>query len=478
MRDKPTLRSNSNLRTSYEMNPSPKYEGRVQLIFLNPDETYYYKGLSELDTDAFLWLYFHDNNKFKFECVYFLKYSQNRITLSDFGDQLGKRFVRERKSLRIAEKSDSDIERIFSAKEFKSDVFPELNKASSAIIVSIDDLFEMMTVKELSSLFFTSKNRKGMAKIIILVTHEDAMLLRDKALLPFLTDKIRDLVYQHRVTDGIVLRDTLYNEEVDNCIFLDRITSEDAKNIVRDVMLSNRERINTPADFQCMTDFLAIVTDEDVPEYKDYDRKKSRKACHEYISSVNGWLDLTDNCSRVSREYLMLPDITDEFMNYTNFLTGRELRFDVEAYRERISDNRDRKEPCVYYSLMKLCNEFHSSDIDNGFYTRGIIISALKVISEFIDPFKELSLSNKRFIANDLLGSYLDCINKSRSIERAKRFSKRNKEDFTEEITPEERSLITTLRKLQNDAISIFKQPSSRPRFELDVREINIQFKA
>ena len=476
MWDKSVTRSNKNSPSSVDPDLSTKFDGKVLLLFINSNESYYYKGFSDLDNDKFLWLYFHEDHEIRFDSVYFLKFDPNQIRIKDYGDAFGTRFVREgkigRKNLQIAEKGDGDIVDDPSPKEFKT-MLTEYNKAGAGIVVTIDDFIELLNVKELNSAVREFiKNRRGYARIVILVSELTEQLLNSEVLQPFLSDKIRGIASRNEC-----IRDVLYDEDIDNCIFLDRITREDAKNIVLNHMSFDKEHFDSGVDFDCLVDYLTIVTDENVPVDDSFgltNKIKSRKKCFDYIESAKGWNKLVNNCYRISRDSLLLTDLSENVLNHKGRFTNRLIKDDVEQYRRAILDNYLLgKEPCIYFPLVWLCNELNTSVMVNDLDTKSIIVASLRIFSYFTYFTGSISLANKKYIACDLFKGLKECIEQSGDIYRNLQALNNGVSEILETVTKKmEEELRKSLSKWNNTAIGIYKNPGRKPTNEIDIYDI------
>lgn len=478
MLDKSILHSGNN----YDSAIVPKHDGRVQILFVNKNDTYYYNGLSNLSIDEYLWFYFHERHELHFDCIYFLSYSMNQITIKDYGDLLCEHFVREgvvRKSLRIAEKDESVTVNEPSAKELKSTILPELNKKGSGVVIRIEDLLEMLKEKELNSAISSFiKSRKGIAKIVVVVPSENDSRLNDDLLLPFLCNQIKPLIVHSGENS---LRDILYEEEAEDCLFLDSISLEDTRSIVNNVFLSNKDFFETAVDLKNLSEYLSIITAEETPVDERFGltfKIQNRRFCYEYISSASGWRKLIKNGNYLSREYLLLPNLNDDLMNHKVKYTGRYIKDEIASYRFNINDTWDNsKEPCVFFPIMILCNEIRSPDITNDNDTFGLIVTALRVYSNFIYFGDKLSLMNRKYISNEMLIEYLGCIKRAKEINRDIRIVSATKDfgasdSLVDSIKQRIKLLFDAVFQLEKRAKSIFVNPVKKMNKEVSIYDI------
>lgn len=395
---------------------------RVRLVFLNPDDMYYFGGVLTSDASRFLWLDFHNMD---YDCVYYIYPHQSGIKICDYNDSECQRFTRKasgsgflKKTLKVAEPDETDYVTVVSGMEFKTVVLPELRKRKVAIACSIQDFQSLISIKEVNSAFLDYiDNRKVNSNLFLLVTSETESILSEDSIRRYLAPSVVELMDGRNNNEDTSIRSELMNSDSCSCLFYDSIGRNDANNIILDIVMKDKERFETAEDVGQLTDYLTLISEESVPVDVNFEllyKLKNRRECHEYIESKRGWKLLCSNSRYVSYDNLYkIMDFDELFLRYQSVVTRKTVSDTFDSFRDSFSSlwnewNSDFNNH-IRYCVMVLCRELDSNKYKKDDYeTRALIVTAISRFLEF-STTDDMSFRWKSFIADEFLSYFLEC---------------------------------------------------------------------
>jgi len=395
--------------------------GRLQLVFINQHEVYYCGSQCTLDSAAYLWLHLHRNN-----CgnVYFLSYSQMWFHINDYADKESIRFTRNgliNKKLSVATEESQEIVHDINMMEFSTTVLPLLENQRSSLIMRLTDYYSMLEAEEMCSMMNDYlSNCEGKSRLFLVVTPDSAKLLSSDRLGPYIHNVINDTNF----FDGILsnaYRDHCYDNQLENCIFLDHITRSDIQKIIYSVAMKQQSVFESINEVDRMVDYLCVISDETVPV--DYNfgfnyKIRKRKDYYDYLSAPRGWEKLYENSKHISKESFTI-EYPQEMLSHVISYTDDTIEEMVRTYNKFIQKlwDDDNDSLCyIKYCLMRLhriLNIIEAKSLD--YDSIGLTIIAMNVFLSFADK-RDMTVPQKKYICNSLLEYYTECIRLSGSI--------------------------------------------------------------
>lgn len=370
---------------------------KVQLIYVNPNDTYYGEDLLELDINKNLWFQLHELD---FECVYFLSSYQSGILISDMGDKSRIEFAKSNilGKLHVSRDPNAKKENTPSVKEFRDVVLPHWNAQKSAIVISMDTLMKVAKSGDWADAFSRfAAGKDGNAVLFILVSKDNEKGIRAKGIFNiFQGTSIYNILEPYGEKSSDSFRDILSNNHARNCNFMDQMGKGDIRNILINLMMKDPNKFEDIDNLENMVTYLRIILDTEAPLDRNLVLKNkvhNRKDCYIHHMNIDNWNRMKQFCVRVGYDKVFDATFSPELLGHSMY-NGESIGDIISDIKELLKLKKENDQTYrIQFCILDIIQEWdlYSKDYE----TIGLVFTAIRTYLRFLNV-EEIGIENMR----------------------------------------------------------------------------------